>query len=187
MTKKIFISYRRADTAWAAVCLREGLTRRLDVDVFLDFKTLFPGVEFAEAINGSIDACDILIAVIGPKWFTASNEDGTRRIDDPDDWVRMEIARALERGKTVIPVTCDEAVMPDASWFPEPLRHLAGRQALELASKDYDPVIEGFAATLKARYGFEPRSTDHTARSPDPVPEPEVGETAIHARCFSWR
>lgn len=176
VTKKIFISYRRADTAWAAVCLREGLTRRLDVDVFLDFKTLFPGVEFAEAINGSIDACDILIAVIGPKWFTASNDDGTRRIDDPNDWVRMEIARGLEQGKTVIPVTCDEAVMPDESWFPEPLRPLAGRQALELVSKDYDPVIEGFANSLKSNYDFAPRITEHPARRPDPIPEPETGE-----------
>ena len=83
--------------------------------------TIEPGVDFAEEIFRAVAACKVLLAIIGPTWLTAADERGRRRLDDPDDIVRLEIEAALARGVRVIPILVEGAVMPAREDLPESL------------------------------------------------------------------
>src|SRR5215469_14357730 len=109
----VFISYRREESSYAAGRLADRLTGRFGAEqVFIDVETIEPGVDFAEAISRAVGACVVLVAVIGPGWLAAADKRGGRRLDDPDDLVRLEIGTALVRGVRVIPVLVEGAVMP---------------------------------------------------------------------------
>ena len=99
----IFISYRRSDTPDAAGVLYDALASKYgEPNVFMDVE-LQPGTRYEEVIMQRVRSSDVLIALIGPTWLTASDEEG-RRLDHPEDLLRREIVAALERGATVIPV-----------------------------------------------------------------------------------
>ena len=117
----IFISYRRSDTPDAAGVLYDALASKYgEPNVFMDVE-LRPGTRYEEVIMERVRSCDVLIALIGPAWLTASDEEG-RRLDHPDDLLRREIVGALERGATVIPVLAGSAEMPRPSELPEDLK-----------------------------------------------------------------
>jgi len=100
---KIFISYRRDDSSSSAGRLYDRLITHFPSNqIFMDVDNLDPGVDFVKAIEESVGSCDVLIAVIGRRWF--SDEEGRRRLDNSEDFVRIEIATALKRGIRVIPV-----------------------------------------------------------------------------------
>ena len=102
---KIFVSYRRDDASSEAGRITDWLDRHFGEDeVFMDINALEPGVDFVEGIEQAVEMIDALIAVIGPGWVDAEDEHGNRRLDDPTDWVRLEVANALQRGIRVIPV-----------------------------------------------------------------------------------
>ena len=105
MSQRIFISYRRDDSRGYAGRLQGDLSRRYTEEhVFRDIE-IPPGADFGEYITGLVDKCNVVLAIIGPGWLDARDREGERRIDDPDDWVRLEIERALARdGVEVIPV-----------------------------------------------------------------------------------
>jgi len=125
----VFICYRREDTAAVAGRLSDHLGRRYGEDrVFIDVDSIEYGVDFHEPIAAAIQSCAVLLAVIGDGWTAAGDEQGRRRLDDPDDPVRREIEAALARGVRVIPVTVDTP-MPPARDLPGGLASLAGRQA----------------------------------------------------------
>src|SRR5215471_7105583 len=127
----IFVSYRRQETSHLAGRLYDRLTDRFGEDqVFIDVDTIEPGVDFTEEISRAVEACKVLLAVIGPDWLTATNERGQRRLDDPDDIVRLEIEAALARHVRVIPILVEGAVMPGRDDLPESLAGLARRNAL---------------------------------------------------------
>jgi hypothetical protein len=129
---KIFISYRRADASWPARWLTDRLVDQFGPGVvFQDVDSIRPGDDFAAEIVAAVEACSALLAVIGPRWLTVEG-DGGRRIDDPQDWVRLEIETALSREVRVIPVLVDEAKMPSACELPPSLQSLAGKQAVVL-------------------------------------------------------
>ncbi len=105
-------------------------------NVFLDVDNIDLGVDWFDALNERVGACDALVAVIGRNWFGA-DKDNRRRIDDPDDFVRIEIEAALKRGVRVIPVLVDGASMPKRDDLPANLRGFAsamGSRFLTLAS-----------------------------------------------------
>ena len=107
---RIFISYRRGDTSATAGRLFDRLEGRFGVgSVFMDVDTIEPGLDFVEVIGGAVGSCDVLLALIGARWLGAVDEHGRRRLDDPDDFVVLEITTALERGIRVIPVLVDGA------------------------------------------------------------------------------
>ena len=111
----VFISYRREDSAGFAGRIYDRLTRRLDQkSVFLDVDNIQPGLDFFEVLSEKLRLCNVLIAVIGRNWNSIADRDNRRRLDDPDDFVRIEIEAALERGIRVIPVLVDGATMPKA-------------------------------------------------------------------------
>ena len=105
--------------------------------VFIDVDTIKPGVDFAEEIFRAVAACQVLLAIIGPAWLTRTDERGRRRLDDPDDIVRLEIEAALARGVRVIPILVEGAVMPCRDDLPESLAGLARRNALLIRHESF--------------------------------------------------
>jgi hypothetical protein len=134
MSGQIFISYRRDDSSPWAGRLYDDLDRHfVSNQIFMDVDTIQPGVDFVEAVEKSVGYCDALIAVIGKRWLISSDEEGARRLDNPEDSVRIEILTALKRGVRVIPVLVDGATMPRSRDLPDDLKSLARRNALEVS------------------------------------------------------
>jgi TIR domain len=135
---RIFISYRRADASWPARWLADQLSRQFGEGVvFQDVDSIQPGDDFAAEIEAAVAACSVLLVVIGPQWLVAEGAVG-RRLDDPQDWVRLEIEAAIKRRVRVIPVLVDGARMPSASELPPSLWELARRQAVTLNPASLD-------------------------------------------------
>jgi hypothetical protein len=134
----IFVSYRRQDSSHLAGRLYDRLSDRFgEGQVFMDVDAIEPGVDFAEEINRAVEACLVLVAVIGPNWLTATDERGHRRLDDPEDFVRLEIEAALARDVRVIPVLAESAVMPRRQDLPESLAGLARRNAFLIRHESF--------------------------------------------------
>ena len=136
---RIFISYRREDTAYPAAWLFDRLVAHFgEGQVFKDIDTIQPGDDFAEVIGSAIASCDVLLALIGDRWLTTTDENEQRRLDRPDDLVRLEIQAALDRNIRVIPVLAGGAPMPRAEELPECLAKLPGKQGFELSPARFD-------------------------------------------------
>ena len=150
----IFISYRREDSAGWTGRLAEHLKKRFGApSIFMDLDGITPGLDFTVALHEALASSDVLLAVIGPEWVTASDKTGTRRIDNPDDWVRIEIVAALRRNIRVIPVLVGGATSPTMHDRPDDLDPLAHRQAHELTDKrwhfDIEQLINTFPPSLR--------------------------------------
>ena len=134
----IFISYRRADTSWATRWLAGQLAGQFGAGVvFQDVDSIRPGDDFAATIEAAVGSCEVLLAVIGPQWLTAESH-AERLLDDPHDWVRLEIEAALKRGVRIIPVLVDDAKMPAVDELPPSLWGLARKQAVSLSPASLD-------------------------------------------------
>ena len=124
----IFLSYRRDDSSGYAGHLYERLTERFgQPNVFMDIDSLAPGVDFLEAIHQTLDGCDTVLVLIGRGWLDASDREGLRRLENPNDFVRLEIEAALSGNHRVIPVLVSGAEMPLESELPESILSLARR------------------------------------------------------------
>lgn len=129
-----FISYRREDASGHAGRLYDVLLTKFRSDqVFMDVDAIPPGVDFVDHIQAAVARCDVLLALIGPRWLTLTDDTGVRRLDDPGDIVRLEIEAALKRGVRVVPVLIQGSRMPRLEDLPEPIRALARRNALEIS------------------------------------------------------
>jgi hypothetical protein len=136
---RIFISYRREETAYAAGWLFNRLADRFGRDqVFKDVDSIDLGDDFVAVITRAVGSTDVLLALIGDTWLTVSDDHGVRRLEDPDDFVRLEIEAALTRNIRVIPILVDGAGMPGDEELPPSLAPLARRQALELSPSRFD-------------------------------------------------
>jgi TIR domain len=125
MTGKIFINYRRDESGHAAGRLYGWLDQAFGLDkLFMDVNNIPAGLDFADNLTRQVAACDAMLAVIGPNWLNARDEHDDRRLDEPDDFVALEIAAALARNIPVIPVLVDGARMPKASELPDSLKSL---------------------------------------------------------------
>ena len=130
----VFLSYRRSDTPYAAGRLADRLGERFKLFMDID---IAPGLHFGRALTEAVEGCDVMVVLIGPSWLSAVEEDGSRRLDNPRDWVVQEIEAALAREVTVIPVLVDGARMPTPDQLPAPLEALAFRQALSLRHESF--------------------------------------------------
>lgn len=140
---KVFVSYRRDDSAGFAGRLTDALERRFGVDsVFRDVDDIAAGADFGVVIEQALQQVQAVLVVIGPRWLDARDMRG-RRLDDPGDYVRREIALALASGKPVIPVLVGGATMPVAEALPPTLRGLANRNALSLGDAGWGAVGSG--------------------------------------------
>ncbi|TMK56375.1 MAG: toll/interleukin-1 receptor domain-containing protein [Actinobacteria bacterium] len=133
-SQKVFICYRRQETAPYAGRLYDAMVAKFGAEnVFMDLD-LDPGVDFVDRITRVVSGCVALIVVIGPRWAELENEDGTRRIADPEDFVRLEVETGLKRNDVkLIPALVGGARMPRREDLPPELQGLARRNALELS------------------------------------------------------
>lgn len=146
----IFISYRREDSAGHAGRLFDRLCAHFGKDsVFMDVEGIEAGVDFVETIEQAVGGCDVLLAVIGRGWLDSKNSQGDRRLDDPQDFIRLETAAALARKIRVIPVLVEGAQMPPAESLPVELRTLTRRQAVELRDSRWEDDIQALVNVLE--------------------------------------
>jgi hypothetical protein len=146
MSRKIFISYRREDSQGVTGRLYDRLENHFGRDhIFMDVDTIQPGMDFVEAIEKAVSAADDFLVVIGPNWTESMDAAGNRRLENPQDFVRLEVATALARDVRVIPVLVNTATMPDLGDLPDNIKHLSRRNALEIShtrfSTDVDRLI----------------------------------------------
>jgi TolA-binding protein len=115
----------------------------------MDVDSIEPGLDFARVLNDQVAQCDILISVVGKNWIDARDENGARRLDNPDDFVRIEIEAALHQDKRVIPVLVGEAQMPRADQLPDTLRPFARRNAVRLTHERFRADTQALITTLQ--------------------------------------
>jgi TIR domain len=148
----IFISYRHHDTGLAAGLLAARLRRHLDRDqVFRDLDSTEPGVDFRKAIGDALGACAVALVLIGPIWDRVTDDRGRRRLDNPDDYVRVEVEAVLARDLRVIPVLVGGASMPRPDVLPGSLAELVYRQAAQLRNEpveQFEDDLERLVGTL---------------------------------------
>ena len=179
---RIFISYRREETAYPAGWLYDRLTGHLGHgQVFKDVDSIQLGDDFVEVITRAVGSCDVLLALIGDEWPTMTDDHGRRRLDNPDDFVRLEIEAALSRRVLVIPVLVDGARMPRADELPPSLAALVRRQALELSPARFDfdtsrllRVLDRSLAEVRAAQ--QDAAPTDTASDPSSAAQPETPE-----------
>lgn len=173
-TGKIFISYRRQETAWPARQLYDVLVARFGVEsVFKDVDDIEPGDDFVDRITEAVAACDVLLALIGPQWLTMPDDKGLRRLDNPDDFVRLELKAALARGVRVVPILVDGARMPPTEQLPDDIAAITRRQAVEINPVGFN--TERLLATLANTFAARAAETPQ----PDPVAAPDEGAGAV--------
>lgn len=149
---RIFISYRRADAGGWVRTLNDRLATHFgDDNVFIDVQDIAPGVDFVAALNDSLKDTRVVLIVIGPQWLDLRDAAGQRRLDDPQDWVRLEVKGALDSGKRVIPLLVGGAEMPAPDALPDDLKPLARRQAVRLYADQYDASIETLIRAIEGR------------------------------------
>jgi hypothetical protein len=156
---KIFISYRRhGEGAGYGGRIADKLVERFGAEqCFRDVANIESGVDFVNAIEEAVSSCEILIAVIGPDWISQKYEFGGRRLDDPRDFVRLEVAAALDRNIRVIPVLVGGSSMPKDVELPESLQGLARRQAQELSDSRWEYDMDRLLHTIES-IGIRPHS-----------------------------
>jgi TIR domain len=146
----IFISYRREDSAAYAGRLYDQLVNRFGKDkVFMDVDTIEPGVDYVEILQQTVSSCDAMIAVIGRQWLAMTDAGGRRRLDDPEDLVRIEISTALRRNIRVIPALVAGAHMPTSEDLPNALASLARRNAIEISDVSFHETLRRLLDTLE--------------------------------------
>jgi hypothetical protein len=144
----VFISYRREDSPGHAGRVFDRVRARFGTDVFMDVTAIDAGADFVDAIEQAVGSCDVLLAIIGPQWVGATDGAGGRRLEHPNDFIRLEIAGALKRNVRVVPVLVDGARLPTAGDLPDDLQPLLRRNAIELRDPRWDADIEQLIASL---------------------------------------
>ena len=140
----IFISYRRTDCQAQANGLHDGLAHRLsNAHIFMDLDSIPAGVDFEDHIRDEISVCDVVLVLIGDNWLDPRPGSTTRRIDEPQDFVRLEVESALANPRvTTIPVLVEGATMPDPTELPESIQRLARINAFELDDRRWKADLD---------------------------------------------
>ena len=150
MAGNIFINYRRDDDAGFTQALYSRLEQAFPSEsLFMDVDNIAPGLDFVQVLNEEVARCDVVIAVIGKNWLSAADETGERRLDNPDDFVRIEIESALAQKKRVIPVLVNDAKMPRSTELPESLKPFARCNAVRLTHERFRADMAGLVKSLE--------------------------------------
>jgi len=146
---RIFINYRRDDSAGYAGRIHDTLASAFGSDsVFIDVDDIKPGVDFVSTIEERIAGCDVMLALIGHRWLDSQDASGHRRLDDPADFVRVEIERALARRVRVIPVLIGDASMPGQTDLPPDMSQLATLEAIALSDSRWQYDMSKLASAI---------------------------------------
>jgi tetratricopeptide (TPR) repeat protein len=156
MPGNIFINYRRDDSSGVAGRLHDSLAPKFGRNkLFMDVDNIPVGRDFEDYLNSQVAACDAMLAIIGPNWLSAKDETGQRRLDNPSDFIVIEIGAALARNIPVVPVLVDGAHMPKASELPDSLKPLARRQAIQVRHTNFNSDAEGLVKRLREALGYD--------------------------------
>lgn len=182
MGNAIFISYRRDDTEGEAGRLFDDLTRAFgNENVFMDVAGIRPGADFRRAIDDSVTHCGVFLAIIGPTWATIANPDGMRRLEDPNDFVALEIGSALKREVPVIPVLVHGAHMPAPEQLPDSLKDLSYRNSVELSHPRWNSDVQLLVDALNSYVKQLPGAAQEPVHAAVPVqlPAPHPAQTVV--------
>jgi uncharacterized membrane protein YhaH (DUF805 family) len=169
----IFINYRRQLSGSAAGRLTDRLFQHFDRErLFIDVDGIEPGVDFIKELDDQLARCGAFIAVIGPGWTDLKNTKGQRRLDQPNDHVRVEIEAALKRDIRVIPVLVDGASMPAVEELPDSLKPLSRRNAVTLSNHRFGSEVDELARALQRALGLHPKSNATYAFANRTIPAP---------------
>ncbi len=152
---RIFISYRRSDSAAASGRIYDRLCQAFgEGSIFKDVDDIPPGANYRIILEHEVALCDVLLAIIGQRWLNAVDAQGNRRLDHPDDFVRIEVETGLNRANVlVIPVLVDEATMPLPEELPDSMRDLHYRNAAPVRNDpDFNRDITRLVATIQEKY-----------------------------------
>ena len=167
MRGTIFINYRKDDSSWNALALYNELLKYFPKEsIFKDFNTIRPGDDFVESIQRALSNCNVLLVVMSKNWLEVKDKHGNRRINDPDDLVRIEIATAIERNIQVIPVLFDNIPMPTNAELPENLKSLPRRQFVEIETTRFEADVKKLADAIKELMPPEPAPRPVDNRGP---------------------
>lgn len=150
----LFISYRHKGTMGWAGRLCDDFRQRFDKSqVFMDIMGMDggirPGRNFEQEITSALSSCDVLVALIDPEWTSCKHPTGGRRLDDPKDWVRNEIASALQRNIFVVPVLVGRATPPEEKDLPEEIKPLCKQQAIELSDHRWNYDVQKLIESIR--------------------------------------
>jgi len=149
MAAGIFISYRRDESRHAAGRLADDLAQAFGSEtIFRDIEGIEPGLDFTQSLEKALRSCVVMLVLIGPRWLDIRDGQGQRRLDQPGDWIRQEIASALERDVRVIPVLLEGATLPEADQLPADLQPLVRRQAFDMADGRWRGDLQRLAEAL---------------------------------------
>ena len=138
MYYNVFINYRRSDTEGIAGRLYDRLVQFFSADrLFIDVGSISKGADFVEVMSHKISDSDVILALIGVNWLTVLDDSDARRLDDPQDPVRLELERALREKKVVIPILVGKAEMPAAKYLPDKLKPLARRNGERITHENF--------------------------------------------------
>lgn len=153
---RIFLSYRRGDTAGHVGRLYDELVRYFGkARVFMDIDGIAPGEDFVDVLDARLRDAAVVLVVIGPRW-AGVDADGRRRLDNPADFVRLEVAAALRRPDvTLVPVLCDGAEMPSEASLPAPLAPLARRHAMVVSDLRWQHDVRQLTAAIEKHVPFD--------------------------------
>jgi hypothetical protein len=172
LSGNIFISYRRDDTEGHAGRIFDRLSARFPGRVFMDITGINLGDDFVEAIEQQVAACRVFIELIGTQWATITDHAGKRRLDQPQDFVRLEVSAALRRSITVIPVLVHGATMPDSGSLPEDIAPITRHNALPISEIDFDHDVQRLIDRLNAIFAAD--------RDLAPTQAPPARESKLH-------
>ncbi len=148
--RSIFISYRRNDSEGEAGRLFDALVSQFgEGSVFMDVAAIEPGRDFRKVIDQSVATCSVLLAIVGQNWLDSKDSSGGRRLDDANDFVRIELASALLRDTPVVPVLVHGASMPREDQLPDDLKELAYRNAVVLSHARWKSDIDVLVQALR--------------------------------------
>jgi len=174
---RIFISYRRGDSAGYAGRIYDRLAAHFGADaIFMDVDTIEAGVDFVEVLQNAVKSCDVLIALIGRRWLNIQDVTGQRRLDTPEDFVRIEVAAALERDIRVIPVLVDGVTMPRSTELPDNLIALARRNALQVNHDSFNADSQRLISQLELALEAAERAKAEKVRREQEAREKKAAE-----------
>jgi hypothetical protein len=155
--RSVFVSYRRKDSEGESGRLFDDLSSHFGSEsVFMDVSAIEPGRDFRKAIDQSVTTCSVLLAIIGQEWLELKDAAGRRRLEDPNDFVRLELASALRRDIPLIPVLVRGAKMPEADRLPSDLQELVYRNAVELTHARWKSDVQLLIRALRPYLDVQP-------------------------------
>jgi hypothetical protein len=188
---KIFVCYRRGDASHQAGRLFDHLIVHFGKgNVFKDVDSMPLGEDFRRILGEKVGECDVLLALVGDDWLSATVSGGARRIDDPADFVRIEIETALGREIPVIPLLVGQAPVPAPESLPPSLRGLAFRHGMPIRPdpdfhRDVERLITGISAMATPRASTKPHAPARPTLTQ--VVTPAASSTEIRRAFVSWR